>query len=366
MWNGKLRLEYLSVEQQGYATAEPVEYPRGVEVIDCALGTNPLGDSPAARAALAGAGNISVSGYPEPEPESLKKAVSSKFHTWGAGPENILIGSGSMGVLVTIWRLILGPGAVFSGISPQFTDGVLQALYTGAEYRPVRPAGPRFSIEGRALEGLLEGSPAAVYLDRPNNPTGQAVSLDILEKLARRAAEKGAWLVIDEAYGDFLPDCDSAASIDLPNVITCRSFSKGRGGAGLRVGFAVARSPEFAAAYRKLQPPFAVGTMDSLLAGAILADDSFMDETRRYVREAKEKMTAILSQKKNIRVADTDPGVPIALLTLDQGHMAARLAAMGISCEAGGGFFDLDGRSARVRVPSPGRLEEFLRRISEL
>ena len=46
MWNGKLRLEYLSVEQQGYATAEPVEYPRGVEVIDCALGTNPLGDSP--------------------------------------------------------------------------------------------------------------------------------------------------------------------------------------------------------------------------------------------------------------------------------------------------------------------------------
>ena len=175
-----------------------------------------------------------------------------------------------MGVLVTIWRLILGPGAVFSGISPQFTDGVLQALYTGAEYRPVRPAGPRFSIEGRALEGLLEGSPAAVYLDRPNNPTGQAVSLDILEKLARRAAEKGAWLVIDEAYGDFLPDCDSAASIDL-NVITCRSF---KGGAAPDYGwFAVARSPEFAAAYRKLQPP-SPWALWTLLAGPYLVDDS--------------------------------------------------------------------------------------------
>ena len=366
MWNGKLKLEYLSIEQQGYAMAEPVKYPGGVELIDCALGTNPLGDSPAARAALAGAGNISVSGYPEPEPENLKKSISSKFPAWKAGPENILIGGGSMGVLVTLWRLLLGPGAVFSGISPQFTDGILQALYTGAEYKPVRLAGPRFSITGRELHELLEGTPAAVYLDRPNNPTGQAVSLEAVEELARKAMEKGIWLLVDEAYGDFLPDDESAARIDFPNVATCRSFSKGRGGAGIRVGFAVCRDPELAAAYRKLQPPFVVGTMDSLVAEALLGDDSFIDETRRYVMEAKEKMTAVLSGKKDIVVADTHPGTPIVLLTCGEGDMAAKLAALGISCESGSGFFDLDEKSARVRIPSPGQLDEFLRRISKI
>jgi histidinol-phosphate aminotransferase len=366
MWNGKLQLEFLSVEQQGYAAAEPLEYPEDMELIDCALGTNPLGDSPAVRAALAAAGDISVSGYPEPEPEKLKEAISSKFHTWRAAPENIIVGGGSMGVLVTLWRLMLGPGAAFSGLSPQFTDGILQALYTGAEYNPVHLRGPRFPITGGELSRLLEGSPAAVYLDRPNNPTGQAVSLGLLEELAREAARKGVWVVVDEAYGDFLPDDESAASLNLPNVVTCRSFSKGRGGAGLRVGFAVCRNRELAAACRKLQPPFIVGTVDSRLAEVLLTDDAFIDETRRYAAEAKSKMCEALSGKKDIAMADTHPKVPIALITCKEGDMAAKLADLGISCESGRGFFDLDERSARVRIPSPGQLEEFLRRISEI
>lgn len=366
MWKDRLRLEHLAVEQQGYAAAEPVEFPDGLEVIDCALGTNPLGDSPAARAVLGGDKGISVCGYPMPEPESLKRAIAAKFKSWEVGPENILVSGGSMGVLVTLWRLLLGPGRIFSGLSPQFTDGVLQALYTGAEYRPVRLEGPRFPIRDRELQGLLSGAPAAIYLDRPNNPTGRAVPLEELEKLAKRAEEKGIWLVSDEAYGDFLPDGESGAVIDLPNVITCRSFSKGRGGAGLRVGFAVSRSPDFAAAFRKLQPPFAAGTVDVLIAEAVLGDDDYMERTRKYAAEAKKKMAAVLEKSKDIVMAETTGGVPIALLTGEKGSMEKRLAAVGISCESGSGFFDLDERSARVRIPSPGQLEEFLLRISKI
>jgi histidinol-phosphate aminotransferase len=75
-------------------------------------------------------------------------------------------------------------------------------------------------------------------------------------------------------------------------------------------------------------------------------------------------MTAVLGGKKDLSVAETDPRVPICLLTRESGDLAAGLAAAGISCEAGPGFFDLDERSARLRVPSPGQLDEFLRRIA--
>ena len=366
MWKGKLQHQYLATGQQGYASARPPVYPEGIEVIDCALGTNPLGTPPSVRRFLEGLEDLSVCGYPQPEPEKLKEAIVSKYASWQILPEQVLVGGGSMGVLVTLSRLLLGPGISFTGISPQFTDAVLQALYTGASYEPLRLRGPDFSVVPALLERLSGQGHPLIYLDRPNNPTGQAISLDSAERLARGAMEKGTWVIIDEAYGDFLPDEESAASIDLPNIITCRSFSKGQGGAGLRVGFAVSRSPELAAAFRTLQPPFAVGTVDALLAEAILQDGSFLEETRKYVRKAKEQMTAVLGGRKDLSVAETDPRVPICLLTQETGDLAERLAGAGISCEAGSGFFDLDERSARLRVPSPGQLDEFLRRIASL
>ena len=48
-----------------------------------------------------------------------------------------------------------------------------------------------------------------------------------------------------------------AACLDLPNVVTCRSFSKGRGAAGIRVGFAVVRDPDLDRLLKTVQPAFA-------------------------------------------------------------------------------------------------------------
>lgn len=366
MWKGKLNKAYLDTGQEGYATAPVLVYPKGVKVIDCALGTNPLGDSPAVAHFFESSPKISVSPYPMPEPEGLKKSIAEGFPSWNIDKDHVLVGGGSMGVLVTLFRLLAGPESSFTGISPQFTDGVLQGLYTGSAYEPLRLKGPRFALEERDPAELLEEEPSLVYLDRPHNPTGQALPLERVDQLARHAMKKGVWVIIDEAYGDFLPDDQSAAVISLPNVVVCRSFSKGRGGAGLRVGFAVSRSPDLSKAFRTLQPPFAVGVIDSMAAQVLLEDQNFIRETRTYVRKAKERVVEALDKKDGLSVAETDLRVPICLVTADEGDLAVRLAAAGISCEGGRGFFDLDERSVRLRVPAPSQLEEFLRRIAAL
>ncbi len=366
MWKGKLQDQYLSTGQEGYAFAAPVRYPDGVELIDCALGTNPLGTPPSVKAVLERAKELSVCGYPEPEPERLKEAIVSKFPSWNVRPEHILVGGGSMGVLVTLSRLLLGPEVFFTGVSPQFTDGVLQGMYTGASYHPVLLEAPGFIFGGDIPQQLTESPSSLIYLDRPNNPTGQALPLEMVERIAREAMNKNTWLLVDEAYGDFIPDEESAATVDLPNLVTCRSFSKGRGAAGIRVGFALTRNSELAASFRKLQPPFVVGVVDALFAEAILYDDGFLEETRRYVRTAKEKTIKVLQGRKGLSVAATDLRVPILLLTRESGDLGSMLGALGISCEPGAGFFGLDNSSVRLRVPSPQHLEEFLRRIASL
>ena len=163
-----------------------------------------------------------------------------------------------------------------------------------------------------------------------------------------------------------MDDGESAAVLDLPNVVTCRSFSKGRGAAGIRVGYAVTRNAALASALLTLQPPFTSGILDTMLAEAALRDSSYLEESRRYVLMAKEKILQVLAGKKDVTAADTDLRVPILLLSQKRGDLVRRLADQGISCEPGKGFFDLDNRSVRLRVPSPLQLEEFLQRIARL
>lgn len=52
-----------------------------------------------------------------------------------------------------------------------------------------------------------------------------------------------AIIVLDEAYAEFAPEGQSAASLaaSFPNLIVMRTFSKWAGLAGLRVGYSVAQ-----------------------------------------------------------------------------------------------------------------------------
>jgi histidinol-phosphate aminotransferase len=367
IWKGILPREIFGIGQQGYAAAEPVVYPEGLPVIDCGLGTNPLGMSPRLRELLAGgAGVPDLCVYPAPEPEELKAAIVSAHEGWGLVPDQVLVGGGSMGVLVGLVRLLLRPGSILAGVSPQFTDTILHTLYNGASYVPIRLRAPGYRLEVEDLLAALESGPQVLYLDRPNNPTGQVISLGDLEVLARRGLETGTWVISDEAYGDFLPDEESAAVLDCPNLIVCRSFSKGLGAAGLRVGFALTRDEELAGLFRRIQPPFSVGTLDAALAVEALSDRAFLEETRRYVRIAKERTLDVLRCRDDLFAADTDLRVPIFLLFQEAGSLVRRLAAAGITCEAGSGYFDMDDRSVRLRVPAPDMLEAFLERMARV
>lgn len=363
IWKGKLPREILEIGQQGYAGAEPVVYPEGVEVIDCGLGTNPLGMPESLRRFLDGGTGCNLCDYPAPEPEDLKAAVVSAHPSWKLSPEQVLVSGGSMGVLVTLVRLLLRQGSVMSGVSPQFTDTVLQALYNGASYEPVELDPPHYAMGVSRLQEALGKKPDVLYLDRPNNPTGQVLPLDHVALVAKAAMETGTWVISDEAYGDFLPDDESAAVLDFPNLVTCRSFSKGLGAAGIRAGFAVIRDPELAALFHKVQPPFAVGSLDVCMALEILKDSAFLAETRAYVRMAKTRALDVAWHKRGWSAADTDDRVPIFLLTQESGNLVQRLAAVGISCEGGSGYFGMDDRSVRLRVPAPDKLEAFLERL---
>ena len=83
-----------------------------------------------------------------------------------------------------------------------------------------------------------------VYLANPNNPTGTWFGARELRAFLAQVPAT-ALVVLDEAYHEYVGAADIPNCVELvashPNLLVTRTFSKGYGLAGLRLGYAVAQ-----------------------------------------------------------------------------------------------------------------------------
>jgi histidinol-phosphate aminotransferase len=85
--------------------------------------------------------------------------------------------------------------------------------------------------------GVSFDPPALTFICSPNNPTGNAQPLDVVE--AALAAGPGL-VVVDEAYGEFGGDSARALLDANERLVIVRSFSKSWRLAGARIGYMLA------------------------------------------------------------------------------------------------------------------------------
>lgn len=368
MWRGRLPRHILDVARRSYVarTESGVHKDTAEGFIDCGLGTNPLGFPPAMREVIRHSADCDFCDYPSAVAVDLQKAVVEYLGISGIEERSVVPGHGSIDILVTLIRLLLPPGSLISGVSPQFTDTPIQAMMNSVRYHPVVLKAPSFTAGRDEWMRAARLRPHVLYIDRPHNPTGQFLPLDDLKDIVAECAGRGCWVIVDEAYGDYLPMKESALTINSPNCIVTRGFAKAWGLAGLRVGYGVIKDPELLEIFYRLQPPFSVNTIAEACAVQALKDREFLERTRQYVRESKKAIIAVISEKEDLRCAETHPDTPIMLLTQRKGNLQERLAAAGISSEPGKGYLDLDETSVRLRVPPEKSLREVLRRLRSL
>lgn len=98
-----------------------------------------------------------------------------------------------------------------------------------------------FNIES-CIQQYHKTNPKILILTSPNNPTGNSLSQEKLEKLLKNITVE-TLVVVDEAYWGFDQEYDQQAFLSLlckyPNLVFLRSFSKLYALAGLRISFAL-------------------------------------------------------------------------------------------------------------------------------
>jgi histidinol-phosphate aminotransferase len=149
----------------------------------------------------------------------------------------------------------------------------------------------RFPVEG--VLAAVTPRTKLIYVNNPNNPTGQPVSKDAIRRIAHAAPH--AIVFVDEAYHDFMGENFLSEASAYPNVLIGRTFSKAHGLAGMRVGVMIAR-PEILEPIRFVMPLFNLNVVAVQALRAALTDTDFTPWYVGQVTESKSRLYAVLDR----------------------------------------------------------------------
>lgn len=262
------------------------EQPRMSGLVKLNTNENPYGPSPRALAAIADAANNSLRLYPDPTALPLRQAIAARHDL---DPDEVFIGNGSDEVLAHTFHALLNheKPLLFPDVTYSFYPTYCR-LY-GIEYRQI-PLDKDMQVR---IEDYRQPC-GAIILPNPNAPTGIARPLAEIEALIEDHPDQV--VVIDEAYVDFGGESAIPLVRKYPNLLVTQTFSKSRGLAGLRVGFAVGQRP-LIEALERVKDSFNSYPLDRLaLAGAIGAweDEEWFQRHRDLIVASRERLTKAL------------------------------------------------------------------------
>lgn len=152
---------------------------------------------------------------------------------------------------------------------------------------------------GFDIDALIKAGKEAqlIFLASPNNPTGNALSLEHIEQITIQTA---GLVVIDEAYYEFHKQTAIPLIAQYQNLIILRTFSKAFRLAGLRLGYLLGRS-NIVHDILKTRLPFSVGILPQIAGQVLLSRKDLLEkETQNIIRE-RERVFHLLTRIPEIR-----------------------------------------------------------------
>ncbi len=176
--------------------------------------------------------------------------------------------------------------------APAFETYVTTAKALGARVVSV-PPGRDFAFPTEGVLRAITANTRLVYINNPNNPSGQPVPKDAIRAIIREAGH--ALVFVDEAYHDFMGENFLEEGLTHANVLIGRTFSKAHGLAGMRIGALIAQ-PDILEPIRSVMPIFNLNVVAVAALRAALTDREFRPWYVAQVAESKELLYAALDR----------------------------------------------------------------------
>jgi histidinol-phosphate aminotransferase len=293
--------------------------------------------------------------YPDRAATGLRRALGSFL---GQPPEQLLCGNGSNEILQTLLLTYGGAGRAALMFEPTYAlhSQIARGTGTGVVTGERRAD---YSIDAADAAALVRKQrPAIVFVCSPNNPTGTVEPRETVERLAGAAADVGALLVVDEAYGEFAPHSALDLVADEVPLAVVRTYSKVWSLAGLRLGFVVA-PVWMISELEKVLLPYNLSVPTQLAGALALEFVSDMEMRVASLVEERGRLFAALAATEGIEVCPSGANFLLFRVSGDAHELWKRLLAQEVLVRDFSSWPRIEG-CLRVTVGTPAENDAFL------
>ena len=207
-------------------------------------------------------------------------------------PEWISFGNGAADLIYRLMQVLRPQQVVVA--APTFAEYSVAAERVGAQVVPVylseaddfsfTPAVEAAFIQ--AIERAPSGS--AVFLCNPNNPDGNVIRAEVLQRIAAVCEAHHSWLLVDECFLPFLRSEIHYSMVPslraFEHLVILRAFTKIYGMPGLRLGYMLTAAQALTDAVRATMTPWEINLPAQLAGVAALEETKFVEKTRALIR----------------------------------------------------------------------------------
>mgnify|MGYP001180145030 FL=1 len=264
----------------------PGEQPTTGNYIKLNTNENPLGPSTHVKNAILKV--LKTNGtelrlYPEPESQSLKKVISQHYKV---NNNQIFVGNGSDEVLAFCFQALLANRGNLA--IPEITYSFYPSL---AKLFAININFIKLSNNFSFNLNNLNSNVSSVLFANPNATTGIALNKIQIQQFLTKNPQ--ILVIVDEAYVDFGAQSCISLIKKYKNILITRTFSKSRGLAGMRLGFAVGNH-DLIHALNLVKNSFNTYPVDKLASAAGIAslkDKKWFDSNKQKIIRNREFLT---------------------------------------------------------------------------
>jgi len=254
--------------------------------------------------------------YPDRDALALRADLAA-YLGHGLTAAEVWAANGSNEIMQQLLSAFGGPGRTAVSFAPTYSMYPEYARNTHTSWIVGRRREDFTLDPAHALGLIAEREPSVVLLASPNNPTGTALPLDVIEAIC--TATPGI-VVVDEAYAEFRrAGTPSALSLlpRYPRLIVTRTMSKAFAFAGGRLGY-LAAAPAVVDAARIVRLPYHLSALTQAVARVAL---THADELLARVDELRVRRDETVSwlRQVGLRAADSDTNF-VLFGTFDDRH----------------------------------------------
>jgi aspartate/methionine/tyrosine aminotransferase len=230
-------------------------------------------------------------------------------------PGHIIPTHGAAGANYLVLSTLCGPGDHVVSIMPTY-----QQLYSipemcGATVDILHlEKDDHYHVDAEKLAALVTDDTKVICINNPDNPTGALLSREEIETIVGIARDHDAWLMCDEVYRLLTQDddCFTTSPIDLyDKAVVTSSMSKVWSLAGIRLGWAITKSPELRRdllSHRDYDL-ISCGMFDEAVGAFALAHaDKILARSRRIVRQNLAALEAWVDSEEHLSFAKPEAG----------------------------------------------------------